>query len=66
MQASVLDISGSGMRLLTKSPVPCGASVEVWMNESVAWGSVCRCEPAEDSYELGIQVFETAPAAERA
>ncbi len=57
----MLDISGSGMRLLSKLPVPCGAPVEVEVNDSVAIGSVCRCEPEQDSYELGIEVSETIP-----
>lgn len=62
MQAQVLDVSGSGMRLLTRLPVPCGASVEIQMTGNLARGSVCRCEPDQDSYELGVQVAEIAPA----
>jgi len=61
MQTCVLDISGSGMRLLSAIPVPCGAQVEVEVNNSLARGVVCRCEPEQDSYELGVQVSETAP-----
>jgi len=53
----VLDLSGSGMRLRSNLPVPCGMSVNVESNNLVARGEVCRCEPERDSYTLGIQVF---------
>ena len=59
MQASILDISGSRMRLRSKLPVPCGAPVEIEVNATVAHGSVCRCEPKQGSYELGVQVSMT-------
>lgn len=60
-QACVLDISGSGMRLRTRLPIPCGARIEIEVNDTVATGSVCRCEPQQGSYEIGVQVSETAP-----
>ena len=60
IQASILDVSGSGMRLRSRLPVPCGASVEIEAHDTMARGSVCRCEPIEDAFELGIQVSETA------
>ena len=59
MPASVCDISGSGMRLRTQLPVPCGTSVEIEANEMLALGSVCRCEPDDGSYTLGIQISES-------
>jgi hypothetical protein len=43
MQACVLDISGNGMRLLSKVPAPCGLSVEIELDNTVARGQVCRC-----------------------
>ena len=63
MQVGVLDISGSGMRLHSKLPVPCGTPIEIELNHTVARGSVCRCNPVQDFYELGVQVSETAPKA---
>jgi hypothetical protein len=42
MSASILDISGSGMRLRSKLAAPCGASVEIVINDTVAQGRVCR------------------------
>jgi hypothetical protein len=49
------------MRLRSELPIPCGADVEISVNEIVARGSICRCEPDEDSYDLGVQELETAP-----
>lgn len=59
IDACVLDSSGSGMRLRTKLPVACGAKVEITARNTVARGSVCRCEPDDDAYQLGVQQLET-------
>jgi hypothetical protein len=56
MQVSILDISGSGMRLYSRLPVPCGTLIEIELNKTLARGNVCRCEPKQNSYELGVQV----------
>ena len=56
LRAAIIDISGSGMRLRTKLPVPCGTPIDIELNGTVAHGSVCRCEPEEDSYEVGVQI----------
>jgi PilZ domain len=62
LQACIIDISGNGMRLRSKLPVPCGTPIEIEVNNTVASGSVSRCTPEEGSYELGVQVSETASA----
>jgi hypothetical protein len=62
IQGCILDISASGMRLRSKLPVPCGVPVSIEVNDTVATGSVFRCNPNKDAYELGIKVSETAPA----
>jgi hypothetical protein len=62
LPACILDISASGMRLRSKLPIPCGAPVSIEVNHLVATGSVFRCVPKEDFYELGIHVSETAPS----
>lgn len=59
IQVCILDVSGSGMGLRSGLPVPCGAQIEIKVGQTVARGSVCRCEPVEDSYELGVQVSVT-------
>ena len=56
LQTSVLDISGSGMRLRTMLPVPCGTPIEIESEHTITHGSVCRCEPRQDFYELGVKV----------
>jgi PilZ domain len=56
LQASVLDISGSGLRLRIDLPLPCGAPIEIEWDHVLAHGKVCRCEPGQDSYELGVQI----------
>jgi len=61
LTAAVLDISGSGMRLRTKLPIPCGVPVEVEVNHMLSRGNVRRCNEAHGFFELGIQVSETAP-----
>ena len=60
MPASVRDISGSGMRLQTSLPVPCGTSVEIETQEMLAAGLVCRCEPDNGAYTLGVQLSKTS------
>ena len=69
LQASILDYSGSGMRLRSKLPVPCGAEIEIDANSTLVQGSVVRCEPdRSDSkkkvYELGVQVSAITAASE--
>ena len=59
MPASVRDISGSGMRLRTSLPVPCGTPIEIEAQETLTLGSVCRCEPDDGSYTIGVQISET-------
>src|SRR5579859_7230640 len=59
MPASVRDISGSGMLLRTALPVPCGMPVEIEARETLALGSVCRCEPDNGSYMIGVEISET-------
>jgi hypothetical protein len=65
MQASVLDISGSGIRLRTPMPVPCGTPVEIHTNETLTRGAVCRCEPDKVSYTVGVQLSNTLNPPER-
>ena len=59
MRANVCDISGSGMRLRTPLPLPCGTPVEIEAHEMLTLGSVCRCVPDKGSYTIGIQISET-------
>ena len=62
LEVSILDISGSGMRILSKFPIPCGALIEIEAKQTVSRGTVCRCNEQGLLYEVGIQVSESAPA----
>jgi hypothetical protein len=59
IEARILDVSGSGMRLHSRLPVPCGALIEVETEHTVSRGTVCRCSEQDRSYEVGVQVSET-------
>jgi hypothetical protein len=59
MRASVCDISGSGMRLRTPLPLPCGTPIEIEAHEMLTLGSVCRCEPDNGFYTIGVQISKT-------
>lgn len=50
------------MRLRLHLPLPYGAPIEVEVNDTVKHSSVCRCEPREGAYELGVQISEPAPS----
>ena len=64
VQACILDYSGSGMRLRSKLPVPCGAQVEIDANSTLVLGQICRCEPAKKGFELGVQIQKITAASE--
>ena len=62
LQACIVDLSGSGMRLRSNVPVPCGTHVAIDVEGLSAQGSVCRCEPlGDDAYEFAVEELETAP-----
>ena len=63
--AHVADVSGSGMRLQARVPVPCGAPVEVADGHLLLLGEVCRCGKESDgTYTVGLRIFETQVAAD--
>lgn len=65
IDADVVDISGSGMRLRTRVPVPCGAPVEINDHRLLLLGEVCRCvEDSDGTYTVGLRVFETLIASD--
>jgi hypothetical protein len=61
IEARILDVSGSGMRLESTLPSPCGALIEIETNRTVSRGTVCRCNEQNSSFEVGVQVSETDP-----
>ncbi len=63
MNGTILDFSGSGMRLHAPLPAPCGETIEVDSNGSITIGRICRCVPAENGYEIGVQISHTVGTA---
>ena len=59
MNARVLDVSGSGMRVEVSLPVPCGATVEIQDQRTRILGETVRCDPKSDGYIVAVSVLET-------
>lgn len=65
MSGHVLDISGSGLRLVLPNPLPCGSPIKVETGHMVMLGEVCRCEPDQNAYLVGLIVLHTATVADQ-
>src|SRR5438128_11525169 len=61
IQASIIDVSRTGMRLRSNSPINCGTLIQITLSDTVAFGSVSRCSPEKGAYVLGIEISKTAP-----
>lgn len=59
MNARVLDVSGSGMRLEVATPVPCGAEVVIEDQRMRIVGETMRCDSKSDGYIVAVRVSET-------
>ena len=59
MSGTALDLSGSGLRIHLKNPIPCGSPVKVETKQMLMLGEVCRCEPDANGYELGLTLFHS-------
>jgi hypothetical protein len=59
IEACVLDMSGSGLQLRVPAPVACGTAVKIDARHTLMLGEVCRCEPAEGAYTVGVQLSHT-------
>jgi PilZ domain len=62
---TILDISGSGMRLRSRLPYPCGAHIELESEHLLSRGTICRCEveqTGQDFYEIGVHLWLTGSA----
>lgn len=59
IEACVLDMSGSGLKLRVPAPVPCGTPVKIDGKNTLMLGEVCRCEPEEGAYTVGVQLSQT-------
>ena len=59
---TVLDISGSGLRLKLPMPIPCGAPVKLETEDMLMLGEVVRCEPLGQSYSIGLSLSHSLAA----
>jgi hypothetical protein len=59
IEACVTELSGSGVQLRVPMPLPCGATIEIEGGDTLVLGEVCRCEPAEGAYAVGVQISQT-------
>ena len=65
IDAEVVDVSGSGIRLRTRVPVPCGAPVEIDDRGLLLLGEICRCvQDCDGAYTVGLRVLETLVASD--
>jgi hypothetical protein len=62
--STVIDISGSGLRILSPRPFPCGVLLKVEGRARLLLGEVLRSEPAGDSFAIGIKVSHALHALE--
>ena len=53
---TLLDISGSGLRVLSPRPLPCGVPVRLESPNRLLLGEVLRSDPEGDAYSIGIKV----------
>jgi hypothetical protein len=61
LSCNVIDMSGSGLRITSAQPIPCGAEVKIEGQGMVLLGEVCRCEENEGSYSIGLMISELRP-----
>jgi hypothetical protein len=57
--ASVVEISGRGLKLHSPVPIPVDAPVKVEAPELLVLGEVCFCQAAGESYEIGMNVVHS-------
>jgi hypothetical protein len=53
---AVIDVSGSGLKILSPRPLPCGAQVKIQGLNRLMVGEVLRSEPEGDSFAIGFKV----------
>jgi len=66
LSGRVLDLSGSGLRVVLPNPLPCGSPVKVESEHLAMIGEVRRCEPDKDAYIVGLTVFHTSAVTRKA
>jgi c-di-GMP-binding flagellar brake protein YcgR len=59
MQASVLDISGSGMRMRVPAKIPCGAGIKIDSKNALVLAEVSRCVREGQSYTVAVTLLHS-------
>jgi hypothetical protein len=59
---TVLDMSGSGLRVKLPLPIPCGAPVKLETNDMLMLGEVVRCEALGQFYSVGLALSHSLAA----
>lgn len=70
VQAEILDLSGSGMRLRLLRPIPCGLPVEIDCGDTMALGEICHCAPESGAcpdgpFIVGVRVSQVVASLEQ-
>jgi len=59
MQASVLDISGNGMRLRVPVKIPCGAGIKIDSKNALVLAEVSRCVREGPTYTVAVKLLHS-------
>jgi hypothetical protein len=59
MPASVLDISGTGMRLRVPVKIPCGAGIKIDSKNALVLAEVSRCVQEGHSYAVAVTLLHS-------
>jgi len=56
LYGNVVNLSGTGMRLIVNGAIPQGAAVKLEFEERLLLGEVCYCEPMGGDYAVGLNL----------
>jgi len=53
---TIVNVAGRGINVSLEQPLPVDVPVRIDLDDTLALGEVCYCEPTEGRYSVGIQV----------
>lgn len=56
---NVVNLSGTGMRLIVNGAIPQGTAVKLELEERLLLAEVCYCEPMGDDYAVGLNLEQS-------
>jgi hypothetical protein len=56
MTARIVNISGTGMRIMVDRPLALGVALQVEWDDMLLRGDVCYCQPMEDGHAIGLKL----------